>query len=98
LEYILKPVSSKEIVTLLQKTKPLIDEERFKKRNLIHLKKHFKESLPIIRNQFLNALILERHNIVDLEGQLMSGKIKQTLTLSREKRVILELEFLRVHL
>ncbi len=38
LEYILKPVSSKEIVTLLQKTKTLIDEERFKKRDLIHLK------------------------------------------------------------
>ena len=33
LEYILKPVSSKEIVTLLQKTKIVIDEERFKKRD-----------------------------------------------------------------
>ena len=70
LEYVLKPVSSKDIVTLLQKTKTLIDEERFKKRDIIHLKKHFKESLPIIRGQFLNALILERHNIVDLEGKL----------------------------
>lgn len=70
LEYILKPVSSKDIVTLLQKTKSLIDEERFKKRDLLHLKKHFTESLPIIRDQFLNALILERHNIIDLEGQL----------------------------
>lgn len=70
LEYVLKPISSLEIVNLLQRAKQELDEERNQKRDLLKLKAHYMESLPIIRERFLNALVLEKHSIRDLENKL----------------------------
>lgn len=70
LEYVLKPISSAEIVTLLQRAKAQLDQERELKRDLLRLKSHYMESMPIIRERFLNALVLEKHSIMDLENKL----------------------------
>lgn len=70
LDYVLKPVSSADIVKLLQKIKKQLDEEKHKRRDLMSLEKHYLESLPIIRERFLNALVLEKHSILNLREKL----------------------------
>lgn len=70
IDYVLKPVSSSDIVKLLQKIKIKLDEEKYKKQDLIQLEKHYLESLPIIRERFLNALVLEKHSIQNLDEKL----------------------------
>lgn len=71
IDYVLKPVSSNNIVELLQNTKAKLDEEKLKKRDLLYLEKHYLESLPIIRERFLNALVLEKHSIRNFKEKLI---------------------------
>lgn len=59
-EYVLKPFSSQELIDALIKVKSQIDEEVAQKENIELLLKHYKNSLPILRNSFLTSLITKR--------------------------------------
>lgn len=59
-EYILKPIASKEFTELLDKVKKGLDEEIAQKENVEALRKHYEESLPILREKFLSSLITSR--------------------------------------
>lgn len=59
-EYILKPIASKEFTELLDKVKKRLDEEIAEKENVEALRKHYEKSLPILREKFLSSLITSR--------------------------------------
>ncbi len=63
-DYILKPVLPKDIDVLMERLKSKLDQEIEQKENIIKLKKHFNESMPIIREKFLSLII---ENTVDEE-------------------------------
>lgn len=57
IEYILKPINSMELIEVLKRLKIQLDHEYDEKRNLQTLYKHYVESLPVIREQFLIGAI-----------------------------------------
>ena len=60
IEYILKPVNVEELTAILAKIKRALDEEIAQRRNVDLLREHYRRSLPIIREHFLDDLI-RRH-------------------------------------
>lgn len=56
-EYVLKPISSKELIKVLLRVKEKIDYEAEQMKNLKDLKEHYLNSLPILREKFLVSLI-----------------------------------------
>lgn len=56
-EYILKPVNVEELTLILKRIKHNLDEEIEQKRNVNLLRENYKNSLPIIREHFLNDLV-----------------------------------------
>lgn len=70
IEYVLKPINSEELIEILKKLKITLDEENNEKQNVDLLQKHYIESLPILREQFLISLI--EGNIIkeDIERQI----------------------------
>lgn len=56
-EYILKPVNAEELTLILKRIKFNLDEEIEQKRNVNSLRENYKNSLPIIREHFLNDVV-----------------------------------------
>ena len=56
-EYILKPVNVEELTLILKRIKHNLDEEIEQKRNVNLLRESYKNSLPIIREHFLNDVV-----------------------------------------
>jgi two-component system, response regulator YesN len=56
-DYILKPITSKEMKALLSKVRKTLDEEISGKAYLENLRKQVQESLPLLKERFLNQLI-----------------------------------------
>lgn len=56
-EYVLKPVTSKDMLEILTKIKAQIDEEVSHKEDIKSLRLHYVKSLPIMRDKFLTSLI-----------------------------------------
>lgn len=56
-EYILKPIDARELGETLTKIKETLDKEYEAKRNLETLREHYMESIPVIREQTMVALI-----------------------------------------
>ena len=54
--YLLKPISSAEFVEVLKNAKVALDEEFSKRRDIRHLREHFRESLPLLREMLLTSL------------------------------------------
>lgn len=52
-EYVLKPINSIELIEVLKRLKEKLDKEYDEKRNMEILKKHYLDSIPVIREQFL---------------------------------------------
>ncbi|HHX59542.1 MAG TPA: response regulator [Epulopiscium sp.] len=57
LRYILKPINSIEMSSLLNEIKVSLDEERHSKNDIQTLKHNYKKSLPILKERFLNHWI-----------------------------------------
>lgn len=55
--YVLKPVSSRELIKILQEVKETIDQEIENKRNIARLKRHYESSYELMRNKFLEGLL-----------------------------------------
>lgn len=56
-EYVLKPINSIELSDILKKLKNQLDSEYDERRNYEKLYKHYLESIPILREQFLVGAI-----------------------------------------
>lgn len=60
MEYILKPFGADELMDILERLKMVLDEEKLRNADLEKLRNEYMESLPILKERFLNALITER--------------------------------------
>ncbi|MCX7711151.1 MAG: response regulator [Clostridia bacterium] len=67
-DYMLKPITANELRKVLDKLKTELDEEYDKLEDLNKLKKLLRESLPLLKERFLNCL---------LQGTLKSSEIKE---------------------
>ena len=70
-EYILKPIDARELGETLTKIKETLDKEYEAKRNLETLREHYMESIPVIREQTMVALIegrIAREQLVKKSG------------------------------
>lgn len=93
-EYILKPVNSTELTEVFQRIKNNLDKERDEKQNIAKLKNYYAESLPVLQDNFLFALIngdipknkIEKYALnyqIDLSGKYYSVTVLH-LTLDSE--------------
>ncbi|MBD0381824.1 response regulator [Paenibacillus sedimenti] len=56
-DYLLKPINAAEFTEFLQKLKLELDEERKQKEDVTFLRRQFHESLPLLRERFLERLV-----------------------------------------
>lgn len=59
-EYILKPIASKELIEVLKKVKAKIDDRISSMRDMEMLKDYYKKSLPILKEKFLGTMIMNK--------------------------------------
>lgn len=59
-EYLLKPFSSQELIDVLMKVRNEIEAEIAEKENMYVLSEYYRKSLPLLREQFLSALVSRR--------------------------------------
>ncbi len=71
-DYILKPVLPKDIDELMEKLKNQIDEEIAQKEDIVMLRRHYNESLPVIRDKFLTLLVTGRPEEKEVERRVAS--------------------------
>ena len=64
-EYILKPVNGQELTKILARVRDCLDEEIEQRRNVRLLRESYQNSLPILRELFLNDLV--RGNVPEEE-------------------------------
>lgn len=69
-DFVLKPVTARELCTILEKVKADLDEEAYKREDISRLKRQLRESLPLLKERFLNRMIT---------GQLREGKLEDKL-------------------
>lgn len=70
IEYILKPVNVEELTAILKKIKNSLDHEIAQRRNVDLLREHYRRSLPIIREQFLNDMIHRKISQEEIQEKL----------------------------
>ncbi len=56
-DYLLKPIDNAELFDIFKKTRQRLDEERQKQNNIERLQQYYNDSLPLLRESFLIALI-----------------------------------------
>lgn len=59
-EYVLKPISSEDVIGILLKFKTQLDDEIAKKEDMESLRAHYIKSLPILKEKFFSSLITSR--------------------------------------
>ena len=69
-DYLLKPIDTAELFEIFKKTKERLDEERERQNNIERLQQYYADSLPILRESFLIALI---------EGSLDEDRINEAV-------------------
>lgn len=66
-EYVLKPFSSGDLAHVLAKVRAVLDEEAAEKRDVEQLREHYRRSLPVLRENFLAALMMRPMKHRELE-------------------------------
>lgn len=56
-EYVLKPISSKELIEVLLKVKNEIENEKAQRENIQLLTEQYKRALPVLREKYLSSVI-----------------------------------------
>lgn len=69
-DYILKPVLPKDIGELMDKLKKEIDEEIADKEDREKLQRHYRDSMPILKDSFLTSMILDTPDINEIEKKV----------------------------
>lgn len=67
-EYLLKPISAKDLENVFRKIKENLDEEFDERRNLEKLHDYYQKSLPMLRNQLLSGM---------LDGKIEEAQMEQ---------------------
>ncbi|MFP3043210.1 response regulator [Treponema primitia] len=69
-EYIVKPVTPKELRAVLEKLKTTLDQERAERLNLEQIKKQLSESMPLMRERFLARLAEGKQRPADIPERI----------------------------
>lgn len=69
-EYILKPVNGEELAEILKRVKDSLDEEIEQRRNINILQERYENSLPVLRELFLNDLVSRTADMADAAPKL----------------------------
>lgn len=88
IEYVLKPISSVDLIEVLTKTREKLDKEIEEKRNIDALRKHYIESLPILKGKFLTNLInnsMKKEDIIEKAKKFNINLKGDTLVVSNIK-------------
>lgn len=72
IDYILKPFSSAEMMEMLQRIRHILDSEIARKKDYDMLRQHYRKSLPLFRDKFLNSLITNKYNYNDVSRKAKS--------------------------
>jgi two-component system, response regulator YesN len=60
IEYILKPVSSKDVIEMLTRVRTKMDEEMAQRKDMEALREYYRKSLPVLREKFLASLVASK--------------------------------------
>lgn len=71
-EYLLKPYSSEDLVSMLAKIKSQIDDEAARRENVQTLQEHYRKSLPVLREVFLASLVTRRLPLREIQEKCES--------------------------
>lgn len=74
-EYILKPVNVEELTLILKRIKHNLDEEIEQKRNVNLLRESYKNSLPIMREHFLNDVVQGNLTPIEIDEKIEEYEI-----------------------
>lgn len=77
-DFILKPITAKELSAVLKKVRDALDEEKGKIEDINRLKLQLKESMPVLKERFLNRLI--------------NGKISDEIIIEKSRYFEIKLE------
>ncbi|NRF93749.1 response regulator [Paenibacillus frigoriresistens] len=66
-DYLIKPVNSEEFTEFLLKMKHELDDEHSKKANFSELKLRLNQSMPLLRERFLERLVTSRMDLEEIE-------------------------------
>lgn len=69
-DYILKPVLPKDIGELMEKLKDEIEKEIADKEDKEKLQRHYRDSMPILKESFLTSMILDTPDIHEIEKKV----------------------------
>ena len=75
-DYILKPVLPEDIESLMEKLRAQIDAETAQKEDIKQLRRHYNESLPIIKDKFLTLLITGKPAKSEIEKRISSFSLQ----------------------
>ena len=92
-EYILKPISAKQLEESLIKLKKKMDEELARKRDIAILRKSYEESFPILREQFFISMIEGRMTPRQIEVKMNQYGLSLS---ARHKTVYCKIELPKV--
>ncbi len=70
IDYILKPVDTKQLGETLNKTRAFLDEEIERHRNMENLRQIYQKNLPVLREHFLVDLVNGRYNRNQIERSM----------------------------
>jgi two-component system response regulator YesN len=68
-EYVLKPFTSEELMQALVKVKERLDQESARREDIAALEEHYRKSLPVLRENYLIALITRQLSLKDMENK-----------------------------
>lgn len=75
-DYILKPILPKDINTLVAKLQSQIDDEIAQKEDMVKLRQHYNESLPVIRERFLTLLITGKPDEAEVKKRISAFNLR----------------------
>lgn len=75
-EYVLKPISSKELIEVLINIKNKMDEEIANRKNIEILKEYYLRSLPILKQAFLSSLVTNKMGSDEIKEKIKTYEIK----------------------
>jgi len=70
-EYILKPITARELSETLQKIKETLDEEKIKQQSMKKIRGAYVRNLPLLRGRFLNSLLAGNVQTEELEEKMV---------------------------
>lgn len=77
-EYLLKPVNHDQLIDVLKCIKEKLDAEIKEKENIDFLKEHYLQSLPLLKEKFVQTLLTEQMSIQEIQSKMSLYQLNLT--------------------